>query len=106
MKVKDGVITEGLHWRMGYAWALADLLWNRHGKALVVTSGLDGVHSQGSKHYLGRAIDLRTRYFGKDEVDVVVEDLRAALPNGYDVVVHPTHIHVEYDPKGGEAWDV
>jgi len=54
---------------------------------------------EGSKHYEGMAVDLRTFFFTREEVENVATDLHAELGEDYDVVVEPTHIHVEYDPK-------
>ena len=74
-------------------------IWRRHGQELVVTSGTDGEHSEGSLHYSGLAVDLRTRYFGADQVYEVYEDLKKALAGEYDVVLEPSHIHLEFDVK-------
>lgn len=69
-----------------------------------ITSGRDGLHKAGSLHYVGRAIDLRTRDLTDAEGDALVTALRWRLPRQYDVVDERTkagapHIHVEYDPK-------
>lgn len=40
------------------------------GKPLVVTSGNDGRHSSGSKHYQNRAVDLRS--FDKDSTQQLI----------------------------------
>lgn len=67
----------------------------------VITSGGDGKHSRGSLHYSGNALDFRTRHLDSLEaVDRVVAAMRLALGAEYDVVKEPTHIHVEYQPKG------
>jgi len=100
MLIKEGVVHEGVHWRIGYALAVANRVWAQHGKDLVWVSGREGAHSPGSFHPIGRAADLRTRYFDDDTKRQVAAELRAALPKGYDVVVEKHHIHVEYDPKG------
>jgi len=99
--IKQGVIHEGVHWRIGYVLAFADAIWKKHGRDLAWTAGKDGKHKVGSLHYLGRAADLRTRYFSAMEAEEVAVELRKIISRDYDVVVHSTHIHVEYDPKGG-----
>lgn len=66
---------------------------------LVITSGLDGVHSANSLHYALRAIDIRTRNLDATQTSVLLTLLRKELGTGYDVVQELDHIHVEFDPK-------
>ena len=99
MLIKEGVVHEGVHWRIGYALAIANRIWALHGKDLVWVSGREGRHSLGSFHPLGLAADLRTHYFNTDTIKEVAAALRTELPKGYDVVVEKHHIHMEYDPK-------
>lgn len=75
----------------------AERIWLSYGQECVVTAGLDGKHSAGSYHYFGRAVDLRTRYFSTAEKQLVVDELRASLPNDYFVLLESTHIHVQYN---------
>jgi len=68
---------------------------------LTLTSGTDGVHMAGSRHYRGYALDLRKPlkyYKPTDNVEKLAIALRVALGNEFDVVLEKTHIHVEYDP--------
>lgn len=102
MKIKDGAVIAGLDIKMRPVLIEAEKIWKRYGReeGITITSGLDGVHSAGSLHYYGRAIDLRTRYFSESEKSVVFQELKEVLDETlYDVVSHSTHIHVEYDPK-------
>ena len=97
MKAKKGVIIAGLKLEMRKVLIAADKIWKEHDQELVITSGMDSVHSPGSLHPYGYALDLRTRYFDGFEVEQVEKKLSAQLGNKYDVVRHSTHIHVEYD---------
>lgn len=101
MKIKDGVNIQGLNIHMRPVLIAADELWGEHGEELVVTSGLEGTHSAGSLHYYGRAVDLRTRYFSDATKYRTAGKLYRKLGREYDIVVHRTHIHVEYDPRKG-----
>ena len=76
----------------------ADKIWAKLGQELVITSIEDGRHMEGSKHYTGEALDLRTRYFTEEEKRKAAEELANALGSDYDVVVEGDHIHCEYDP--------
>ncbi len=62
-----------------------------------MTSGLEREHSAGSMHYYGCAFDARHYYFPEEEREQVCQDLRDRLPPIFDVVLHSTHIHIEYD---------
>ena len=99
MRLKDGVSLNGIKPDIIAVLSTAAIIWQRHGQELVVTAGTDGKHSEGSLHYVGLALDFRTRYFGLDQSFEVAADLRKALGMDYDVVLHSSHWHVEYDPK-------
>ena len=100
MKVKEGVNIVGLQPAMVIAILAADKIWQRHAKDLVITSALDGKHSTASLHYIGHALDFRTRYFvDKEECEKVADELRAALGWQFDVVLEADHIHCEFQPK-------
>lgn len=62
-----------------------------------ITSGKDGKHMRGSKHYTGDAIDLRC--YDMKKVEETTKAIDKALGAGYDVVFEKDHIHIEYDPK-------
>lgn len=101
MKIKEGASLQGLDLKMRPVLIEADKIWINVGdEELVVTSGTDGCHSAGSLHYYGLALDLRTRYFDEETKLEVFNDLRKILwqySDKYDVVLHKSHIHVEYD---------
>jgi hypothetical protein len=64
---------------------------------VVITSGTDGKHMKGSKHYTGEALDLRTSNIPAHQRKKYVDRLNAKLPE-YDVIDEGDHIHIEYDP--------
>ena len=98
MKIKEGVVLFGLDPRMRWALIEAERLWKKYGieEGVTVTSGLEGEHSAGSLHYYGLALDFRTRYFTPLEKDDLAMELINCLSGSYDVIVHKTHIHVEW----------
>lgn len=66
-------------------------------KDLVVTSGSDGVHMQGSKHYTGDGLDFRASGVKPMARWAIARYLSSEL-EGFDTIAESTHIHVEYDP--------
>ena len=96
MQIKDGASLVGIKLPMRKVLIVADELWKGAGEELVVTEGTGGTHSAGSLHCFGYAVDLRSRYFDAATIRDVVSALRLRLGADYDVVVHKTHIHVEY----------
>jgi len=98
MKIKKGVSLQGLRLVMRPVLIEADLIWQKLGQELVITSCTEGEHSAHSLHYYGYALDFRTRYFTQDEKWEAYCNLVQALEyEGYDIFMHDTHIHVEYD---------
>lgn len=66
---------------------------------IVITSGTDGSHMVGSKHYSGEALDVRISNFpNKEAVATFARLLRLRLGGDYDVVIEADHLHIEYDP--------
>jgi hypothetical protein len=99
MKIKENVIMAGLQLPMRLAMMKANEIWEDLGQELVITSALDGEHVSGSLHYFGYALDFRTRYFDKKKRLLAYRLLADALKiygNDYRVILHDTHIHVEY----------
>ena len=99
MKTKRNVQLAGLHPVMRPVLKAAESLWKQFGRpeGVTVVSTLDSVHSSGSWHPYGLAVDLRTRYFEDEVLVKVYQKLKGALPQ-YDVILHTgsqPHIHVE-----------
>lgn len=97
MKIKSGVILAGIQIQMNPVLIEGEKLWKEHGEELVITAGLDGVHANRSLHYPGYALDFRTRYFAKNQHQLIANKLKDQLGSEFDVIVHSTHIHVEWD---------
>ncbi len=98
MKFKEGVSLIGLQLPMRKVFIVVDKLWQEHGEEAIITSGTDGTHSAGSLHYFGYAVDVRTRYFDSVIQTIIWKKLQSRLGATYDVVLHKTHMHIEYDP--------
>lgn len=71
---------------------------------LYVTSGNDGVHARGSKHYTDEALDFRTKNLSTIDKFRFRTMLAVRLGKGYDLILEDEngpneHLHVEFDPK-------
>ena len=95
----DSVNIWGLDVKMQPVLKHCDRIWKHYGQELVITSARDGLHSAGSLHYYGLAVDCRTRYFDDITKKAVAAEVKEALGSDYDVILHSTHLHVEYDPE-------
>ena len=100
MKIKEGASLQGLNVTMRPVLIEAERIWKHYGQELVVTCGTDGEHSAGSMHYYGYALDFRTRDFTSIQKDTAHANLMSKLGLAYDVVLHKTHMHIEYKIGG------
>ena len=101
MELKSGASLQGLQLPMRLVLIIAEQIWRDAGRpeGVTVTSGTDGIHSAGSLHYYGFALDFRIRYFSSDVAARVSSDLSRrllAIDRFYRVLLEPDHIHVEY----------
>ncbi len=105
MRVKDGTTVLPDHPVMKKAMKVAERIWKENGReeGITVTAGKDGVHSAGSWHYYGAAVDLRTKYWDATQATLVCDQLKGVLP-AYDVVYHDSHIHVEPGDDLARKW--
>lgn len=64
-----------------------------------ITSGIDGKHMQNSLHYVGRALDFRTRHLRDDQPRRVAELISKRLGPSFDVILEADHLHVEWQAR-------
>lgn len=113
MQVKGGASGADVRYWHPALWGamtIAAFLWQEMFSAhpFVITSGSEGKHKTGSKHYIGQAGDVRT----KDPSGAWVltenqrlgfrKELNRRLGDEFDVTISLPHnnIHIELDPKG------
>ena len=69
------------------------------GRDAIIISARDSQHIATSKHYEGKALDLKTDDITEVQVEKITVKLQNKLGGDYDVVNEKTHIHIEYDPR-------
>jgi len=102
--IKQGAVTDNLKKKITEAQELLFKIFEQYKLDLFVSSGMEGNHMCGSRHYQGLAIDVSLKYTPADLVDIIYMDICSALGGkGYDVLLHEgSHFHIEFDPKPGE----
>jgi hypothetical protein len=99
MRIKSGVVLWDMEPYLVDVFDLIDDVTRMiAGRDAVITSGREGKHSEGSLHYRGCAVDLRTWGMTPSVQREYVEVLSEVLGDDFDVVLELTHVHVEYDP--------
>ena len=112
MKYKDGVYTEIVKITKGERIRLLPSIEIVHAmrridqisqlltkKEITITAIFDGKHMEGSKHYSGNAFDMRKWKYSPEDLTELIKSIKTELGYKYDVIVHESHIHIEYDPK-------
>ena len=73
-----------------------DNIFKHHGQMMIITSLKDREHSAGSKHYIGKAFDLRIRHIGEQyNFQSLYEDIENALTGFGKIIDEKTHWHIE-----------
>jgi len=73
--------------------------------SVVITAVESGKHMKGSKHYIGNAVDVRTKNFPdeRSKRDFLAAVMKRLGPGYQGIYEDPEgqnqHLHIEYDPK-------
>jgi len=100
MEIKEGASLQGLNVTMRPVLIEWEKLCKKYNVEAVVTCGTDGAHSAGSMHYYGYALDLRTRDMTEGQKQTARQNMAVKLGLAYDVVLHRSHMHIEYKIGG------
>lgn len=96
--IKPGVSIAKLTPQMAMGYTIIMAVGRELSIDVIVTSGDDGKHMENSKHYDGNALDFRIRHVDANRRRFFQKAVQEALGSNFDVVLEPTHLHVEYDP--------
>jgi cellobiose phosphorylase len=107
MRIKDNTV-KFVHMKSGILKILSYVedVYQEFGEEPVITSANDGKHMIGSKHYVGKALDFRTRYFDDKTIDLVVAELKLVLGSDYDIIKEYLHKHIEEQNYNGTLKDI
>jgi len=94
--IKDGVRLVGLQPQMVLAFVICEPILKEYGQSIVITSGSDGRHSNGSRHYCGYGMDLRTRDMADDSKQKATDTIKLALGGEYYVQLESNHLHISW----------
>jgi len=108
MKRKDkSVSLIGIQPEMRVVMKVVANVYSKYGNEAVITAGTEAfdkngklLHSTGSLHPFGFALDFRTYYFKGNNKSLVTYELREILGKNYDVILHANHLHIEYQNHG------
>ena len=103
MRKKAGVILDGVHSKLFDAALLIEPIMVKHGQECVITSGRDSVHGRNSRHYIGMALDFRTRDLNPNDYVKIADKVRKVLGEQYFSQVESNHLHVQWNGKA-ESW--
>ena len=103
--IKLGVSLKDLQPQMAIAYAIIQDIYRQFGYGCTITSGNDGVHMPGSCHGTGDALDFRTKHLERPDFRVMMEEIKVALGQEFDVVIENVgepneHAHVEWQLRG------
>lgn len=98
--VRFRVITPALLHMLGVLEGLSRSFFGLPLEGLVITSGSDGAHMEGSKHYTGEALDVRSKTLNAKTRDGFIATLRAQLGPSFTVLLEDVgtaneHVHVQ-----------
>ena len=101
LRIKPGVRLTELKPQILIAVNVAQATYEEVGAdEMVLTSVRDGEHGEKSLHSLGYCIDIRTRDLPNNAKIIAHELIADRLGEEFDVILEPTHLHIEYDPRG------
>jgi hypothetical protein len=95
----SGARVGGIEQETVLAIMIAASVYDKFEQPFMVTAVTDSKHMPGSLHYVGLAVDLGMP--SANVKNVLLQSLREALADDFDVVEEGDHIHIEFQPKRG-----
>ena len=99
LSLKEGVSLVGINPALVIGAIVVADAYAELGTDCVITSALDGQHSETSLHYVGNALDFRTRDLSPEQQQQLTATLKERLGADFDVVLESDHCHVELQAR-------
>ena len=99
MQIKHDVKLAGIHPEIVIAAMVVNEMCREYGVEFVITCAKEGTHRKGSKHFVGQAIDVRTRDMALHNRKAFATSIAKAVGPEFDVVLEGNHLHIEFDPE-------
>ncbi len=97
-KLKPLVRPEGVSSEIWFAIWIAEQVYQEMGATqFCITSLTDGKHMRGSKHYCGKAVDLRIWTLPEDKRKDATKLIQHRLGSAYFVLLEADHLHIQYN---------
>ena len=106
MPLKSCVRLHGISPEILVAYIEAQPIFKKYDYPCIMTSCKDGKHSNTSLHYVGDAIDLRSKHIpAMSTKRLIIKEMIEALGDEFDIMLEDIgepreHIHIEFQPKG------
>ena len=87
-------------------WIVERVVDKLFGRAIRLTAGIDGKHSNASLHNIGHAADIGAKEFKPEEKQEILNQSLLALGMDFDFILEAAgtdneHFHLEFQPKVG-----
>lgn len=107
LSLKSGVRILGLSPEILLGIQIVQSCFEHFGWDCVITSGIEGKHMAGSKHYSGNACDFRVNFIPSvHDKQELFDKIKESLGKDFDIIwenqgTDSEHFHLESDPKEG-----
>ncbi len=99
LRIKDTAGLAGVGPEIVLAIMVASEVYSDMGYDCVVTSVTDSTHNGASLHYIGNAVDFRTKHVPVEKHEAIRAEIATRLGPQFDVILASDHIHLEFQPK-------
>jgi hypothetical protein len=104
MRLKAGAKIKGLQPEILLGLMIVYEVMEKYQAEMIVTEVTGGTHMTKSKHYVGQAVDLRSKHLSTEQKRRILEEGKTALGSDFDFILEgegeeQEHFHAEFDPK-------
>lgn len=102
--IKTGAKINGVQPEILLALIIIQPIFMKENCNLVLTEVTGGKHKHESKHYIGQAVDIRSKNINPISKEIILDNCKIALGENFDFILEGKgteneHYHLEYDPK-------